>query len=124
MKQEIVPQGAYPLLFSAVQLFHHFLNLVDYRQQCFNIQVGVDAFGERYGTGVSHNLLDYGLVFMDFCHHGDPGMPSTVRHLVISKLFHQEREATVVVVSVIKVLLVWRVEQIFTLSTSVPRFVE
>ena len=34
------------------------LDLVDCLHQCFNIQVGVDTFGERHGTGVSHNLLD------------------------------------------------------------------
>ena len=51
-------------------------------------------------------------------------MPGTVRRLVISKLLHQGCEVTVVVVPVIKVLLIRRVEQIFTLRTFVPRFVE
>ena len=86
MKQEIVPQGAYLLLFCAARLFHHFLNLVDCLHQCFNIQVGVDTFGERHGTGVSDNLLDHGLVYMGLCQHGDAGVPGTVRRLVISKL--------------------------------------
>ena len=101
-----------------------FLNSVDCLYRCFNIEVGVDIFGGCRGNGVSDNLIDHGLVCMDFCHHGDTGMPSTVRHLVISKLLHQGGEVTVVVVPVIKVLLIWRVEQIFTLSTSVPHFVE
>ena len=100
------------------------LDLVDCLHQCFNIQVGVDTFGERHGTGVSHNLLDHGLVYMGFCQHGDAGVPGTVRRLVISKLLHQGCEVTVVVVPVIKVLLIRRVEQIFTLRTFVPRFVE
>ena len=43
------------------------LDLVDCLHQCFNIQVGVDTFGERHGTGVSHNLLDHGLIHMGFC---------------------------------------------------------
>lgn len=124
MKQEIVPQGAYLLLFCVVRLFHHFLNLVDCLYQCFNIQVGVDTFGERHCTGVSDNLLNHGLVYMGFCQHGDAGMPGTVRRLVISKLLHQGCEVTVVVVPVIKVLLIRRVEQIFTLRIFVPRFVE
>ena len=51
-------------------------------------------------------------------------MLGTVRRLVISKLLHQGCEVTVVVVLVIKVLLIRRVEQIFTLGTFVPRFVE
>ena len=67
MKQEIVPQGAYLLLFCVVRLFHRFLNLVDCLHQRFNIQVGVDTFGERHGTGVSDNLLDRGLVYMGLC---------------------------------------------------------
>ena len=62
------------------------LDLVDCLHQCFNIQVGVDTFGERHGTGVSHNLLDHGLVYMGLCQHGDAGVPGTVRRLVISKL--------------------------------------
>ena len=95
------------------------LDLVDCLHQCFNIQVGVDTFGERHGTGVSNNLLDRGLVYMGFCQHGDAGMPGTVRRLVISKLLHQGCEVTVVVVPVIKVLLIRRVEQIFTLRTFV-----
>ena len=40
------------------------LDLVDCLHQCFNIQVGVDTFGERHGTGVSNNLLDRGLVYL------------------------------------------------------------
>ena len=75
------------------------LDLVDCFHQCFNIQVGVDTFGERHGTGVSNNLLDRGLVYMGFCQHGDAGMPGTVRRLVISKLLHQGCEVTVVAVS-------------------------
>lgn len=86
--------------------------------------MGVDTFGERHGTGVSNNLLDRGLVYMGFCQHGDAGMPGTVRRLVISKLLHQGCEVTVVVVPVIKVLLIRRMEQIFTLGTFVPRFLE
>jgi len=43
------------------------LDLVDCLHQCFNIQVGVDTFGERHGTGVPHNLLDHGLVYMGLC---------------------------------------------------------
>ena len=62
------------------------LDLVDCLHQCFNIQVGVDTFGERHGTGVSHNLLDHGLVYMGLCEHGDAGVPGTVWRLVISKL--------------------------------------
>ena len=51
-------------------------------------------------------------------------MPGTVWRLVISKLLHQGREVAVVIVPVIEVLLIRRVEQIFTLRTFVPRFVE
>ena len=51
-------------------------------------------------------------------------MPGTVWRLVISKLLHQGCEVTIVVVPVIKVLLIRCVEQIFTLRTFVPRFVE
>ena len=86
--------------------------------------MGIDTFSERHGTGVSNNLLDRGLVYMGFCQHGDAGMPGTVWRLVISKLLHQGCEVTVIVVPVIKVLLIWRMEQIFTLRTFVPRFVE
>ena len=39
-------------------------------------------------------------------------MPGTVWRLVISKLLHQGCEVTVIVVPVIKVLLIWRMEQI------------
>ena len=95
------------------------LDLVDCLHQRFNIKMGVDTFGERHGTGVSHNLLDHGLVYMGLCQHGDAGVPGTVRRLVISKLLHQRCEVTVVVVPVIKVLLIRRVEQIFTLRTFV-----
>ena len=84
--------------------------------------MGVDTFGERHGTGVSHNLLDHGLVYMGLCQHGDAGVPGTVWRLVISKLLHQGCEVTVVVVPVIKVLLIRRVEQIFTLETVPHRF--
>ena len=65
--------------------------------------MGIDTFSERHGTGVSHNLLDHGLVYMGLCQHGYAGVPGTVRRLVISKLLHQGREVTVVVVPVIKV---------------------
>ena len=68
------------------------LDLVDCLHQCFNIQVGVDTFGERHGTGVSRNLLDHGLVYMGLCQHGDAGVPGTMWRLVISNLLHQGRE--------------------------------
>lgn len=87
MKQEIVPQGTYLLLFCAV--LHLLLNLVDCLHQRFNIQVGVDTFGERHGTGVSHNLLNHGLVYMGLYQHGDGGVPGTVRRLVTSNRFCQ-----------------------------------
>ncbi len=86
MKQEIVPQGAYLLLFVPHGFSFFRLDLVDCLHQCFNIQVGVDTFSERHCTGVSDNLLNHGLVYMGFCQHGDAGMPGTVRRLVISKL--------------------------------------
>ena len=62
MKQEIVPQGTYLLLFRAV--LHLLLNPVDCLHKCFNVQVGVDTFGERHGTRASHNFLDDRLVYM------------------------------------------------------------
>lgn len=100
------------------------LDLVDCLHQRFNIQAGVDTFGECHSTRVSRNLLDHGLVYMALCQHGNAGMPGTVWHLVISKLLHPGCEVTVVVVPVIKVLLIWRVEQKFTQRTFVPCFVE
>ena len=60
--------------------------------------MGVDTSGERHGTGVPHNLLDHGLVYMGLCQHGDAGVPGTVWRLVISKLLHQGCEVTIVVV--------------------------
>ena len=86
MKQEIVPQGAYLLLFCAVRFLHLLLNTVDCLHQCFNIQVGIDTFGERHGTRVSHNLLDHGLVYVRLCQHGDAGVPGTVWRLVIVRV--------------------------------------
>lgn len=93
-KQEIVPQGAYLLLFLCCAAFHFLLNLVDCPHQRFNIQVGVDRFGERHGTGVSDNLLEYGLAYMGLCQRGDAGVPGTVRRLAISKLLHYAYQRT------------------------------
>ena len=73
--------------------------------------MGVDTFSERHGTGVPHNLLDHGLVYMGLCQHGDAAVQGTVRRLVISKLHHQGSEVTVEDDPVIKVLMIRRVEQ-------------
>ena len=75
MKQEIVPKERISCFFVLHGFSFFRLDLVDCLHQCFNIQVGVDTFSERHGTGVPHNLLDHGLVCMGLCQHGDAGMP-------------------------------------------------
>ena len=60
----------------AVRLFHLLLDLVDCLHQRFNIQVGVDTFGERHGTRVSNNLLVVSIFF----------------HTLVCKLWHEWKQ--------------------------------
>lgn len=86
------------------------LNLIDRVHKGLDIQMRVHTFGERHGTGVSHDFLDHGLIHMRLCQHGDTGVSGTVGCLRVSQLFHQGCEIAVIIVSVIKVLLIRGVE--------------
>lgn len=92
------PQGEHLLLFR-YQLFSWctFLNLVDCLHQGLNVQVGVNTFGERHGTGVSDNLLNHGLIHMRFCQHRDTGVSGVVGCVVEADLLHQGRKIAVII---------------------------
>ena len=114
------PQGEHLLLF-CYQLFSWctLLNLVDCLHQGFNIQVGVNTFGERHGTRVSDNLLNHGLIHMRFCQHGDAGVSGVVGRVVEADLLHQGCKIAVIIVSVVKVLLVRGMQQVFAFERSI-----
>lgn len=119
------PQGEHLLLFR-YQLFSWctLLNLVDCLHQGFNIQVGVNTFGERHGTGVSDNLLNHGLIHMRFCQHGDTGVSGVVGRVVEADLLHQGCKIAVIIVFVVKVLLVRGMQKVFTFGTFKPCLVK
>ena len=118
------PQGVHLLLF-CYQRFHCIpLYFVDRLHEGFNVQVGVNTFGERHCTGVSDDLLDHGLIYMRFCQHGDTGVSCIMGLVVEANLLHEGCKIAVVIISVIKVLLIGGVEKVFALGTFKPCLVE
>ena len=106
--------------FFVISCFHSILlNLVDCLHQGFNVQVGVNTFGERHGTGVSNNLLNHGLIHMRFCQHGDTGVSGVVGRVVEADLLHQGCKIAVIIVSVVKVLLVRGMQKVFAFERSI-----
>ena len=117
------PQGVHLLLFRYQRFHCILLYFIDRLHEDFNVQVGVNTFGERRCTGVSDNLLDHSLICMLFCQYGDTGVSCIMGLVVKTNLLHEGRKIAVVIISVIKALLIGG-EKVLALGTFKPRLVE
>lgn len=118
------PQGVHLLLFRYQRNHCILLYFVDRLHKGFNVQVGVNTFGEHHCTGVSDDLLDHGLIYMCFCQHGDTGVSCIMGLVVEVNLLHEGCKIAVIIVPVIKVLLIGGVEKVLALGTFKPRLIE
>ena len=97
------PQGVHLLLFCC-QLFDYILlYFVDCLHKGFDVQVGVNTFVDRHCTGVSNDVLDYGLIYMRFYQHRDTGVSCIMGLAAEVDLFHEGCKIALAIISVTRV---------------------
>lgn len=86
--------------------------------------MGVHPLCEGHCPGVTYDLLDHGLIYMSLRQLRDAGVPGIMGLVVETKLLHKWGKIAVIVIPIVEVLLIRCVQEIFTLRSIEPCFVE